>query len=280
VPLIIFVPLVIIGLLILTPEIMPKQDLQFRAPITNSPGSLGFYPDFKRVDHLEELGAFFTNPISLNERQPAGNRQAIPFAGGVLLHNGGYNPGLRKVIRESAVRWADSPLPVIPHLWIENIFQIHEMIERVEGLPGLLAVSLSFPANLSDYDIQAWVEQIVCELPVILQVEPARMAKLAALLTETELSGLSMAPLRGSLPGRNRQEVNGRLYGPAVFPQTLACLQAVKTGRLVILAGGGICTTEQARACLKAGATAVQLDTLLWNDGLSGWDKFTSAQDD
>lgn len=243
---------------------MPKQDLHFNSPLTNAPGTLGFYPDFKRVPGLEGLGAFFTNPISRHERKPASDRCLIQYTGGALLHNAYPNPGLRQVIRQYATRWADSPLPVIPHLMIENIFQINEMIEQVESLAGVTAISLRFANGLTDYDVRAWVEQIICEVPVILQVPPARLADMAVLLADTELSGLSMDSQRGCLPDDQNQSTNGRLFGASLFPQTYLYLKQVKKSRLTIIAGGGIYTDEQVQSCLSAGASAVQLDTVLW----------------
>lgn len=248
---------------------MPKQDFTLTNPITNASGMLGYWPDFKRVPGLDALGAFFTNPISLKERKPAADRCAIRYPGGVLLHNGGANPGLRTVLKQSASRWADSTLPIVPHLVVENIFQVNEMIEQVENLPGVLAVSLEFPSDLGDYDIHAWLEQMICETPVLLQVAPHRLAGLAALLQNTELSGLVMAPLRGSLPANGKTRLtHGRLYGPSLFPQMLQLLQRVKKGRLAIVSGGGIFTRPQVDVSLRAGASAVQLDTVLWNGGL------------
>lgn len=255
---------------------MPKQDLQFSQPLVNAPGTLGFYPDFKRVPGLERLGAFFTNPISRQERKPSARRNVLPYEGGALLHTGMPNPGLRQVLKQYAGRWADCPLPVIPHLWIESIFQVHEMIELVEGLPGVTAISLQFPAELSDYDIQSWVEQIICELPVILMVDPERLPALAELLVSSPLSALGMLPPRGCLPDARSRLLDGHLTGPALFPQTLLHLSRIKKTILAILAGGGVHTSVQAQACLKAGAAAVQVDTILWTGGLAGWGEISS----
>ncbi len=248
---------------------MPKQDLHFSQPITNLPGTLGYYPDFKRVPGLARLGAFFTNPISRNERFPAESRAAIHHAGTVLLHSGFPNPGIWQILKKQAPRWADSPLPVIPHLMVENIFEIQEMIEIIENVPGVSAISLSFSVGISDYDVHAWLEQVVCELPVILQVPPDRLVSLASSLQDTEVSALSMAPPCGSLPSTNHRMVSGRLFGRSLFPQTLLRLRQVKKTRLQILASGGIYSDEQVSVCLAAGATAVQLDTVLWTAGLS-----------
>jgi dihydroorotate dehydrogenase (NAD+) catalytic subunit len=243
---------------------MPKQDLSFRTPICNAPGSLGFYPDLKRMPEIAHLGAFFTNPISLHSRTPASDRCVLPYSGGILLHSGYPNPGLTRIVKICSSRWADSPVPVIPHLLVESIFQLNEMIERLDGLTNLAAISLSFPENLPDIEILSWLDQIICELPLILQVPPARLPSLANFLQETQVSALSMSASRGTLPNQDEINVTGRLFGPALFPQTLQQLVKVMKNHLPVITAGGIYTQEQIDTCLTAGALAIQLDAVLW----------------
>jgi dihydroorotate dehydrogenase (NAD+) catalytic subunit len=59
--------------------------------------------------------------------------------------------------------------------------------------------------------------------------------------------------------------VRGRLFGPAIFPLALQAVAALKERLQVpILASGGVYRGEQATALLRAGASAVQLDGVLW----------------
>jgi dihydroorotate dehydrogenase len=249
---------------------MLKQYLQFFHPLVNAPGSLGFYPDLKRMPEIAHLGAFFTNPISRHSRPPANDRCVLRYPGGILLHSGYPNQGLTRIVKTCALRWADSPVPVIPHLLVEDIFQLNEMIERLDGLTNLAAISLSLPENLPDMEILSWLDQIICELPLILQVQPARLVALSNFLQETQVSALSMSASRGTLPNQDEINVTGRLFGPALFPQTLQQLVKVQKNHLPVIAAGGIYTQEQINTCLSTGALAIQLDTVLWLlDGLT-----------
>ncbi len=64
--------------------------------------------------------------------------------------------------------------------------------------------------------------------------------------------------------------MHGRLFGPAVFPIALASLQeVVKTG-VPVIAAGGVYEPWQVKAFLEVGASAVQLDTVLWS---LGWEE-------
>ena len=58
--------------------------------------------------------------------------------------------------------------------------------------------------------------------------------------------------------------VNGRLYGPAYYPQALSSLRGTVRLGLPVIAGVGVQSEEQAEAMLASGALAVQLDTILW----------------
>ena len=65
------------------------------------------------------------------------------------------------------------------------------------------------------------------------------------------------------------QLVSGRLFGAALFPQALADLEKALAYGVPVIASGGVTTREQVEQMLKAGAFAVQVDTVLWGNGLN-----------
>jgi dihydroorotate dehydrogenase len=243
---------------------MPKQELHFANPITNLPGTLGFYPDFKRLPILRQLGAFFTNPISLHSRSPIDNRRSMINQGVLLLHAGFPNPGIRQVIKTCASRWQDSEVSIIPQLWADQLDDVQRMLELLENLSNIGAVSLSFAPDIPVNDLVRRINQIQCELPLILQVPADRLGEYCLLFAKSYVSGLSLAARRGSLPAGSRKLLSGRLFGRSLFPQTLQALHGIEKSKLIIIASGGIYTRDQADACLNAGADAVQLDTAFW----------------
>ena len=60
--------------------------------------------------------------------------------------------------------------------------------------------------------------------------------------------------------------LSGRLYGPALLPQALAVVQAVAQAGLPVFGAGGVYSPADEAAMLGAGASAVQLDAVLWNN--------------
>ncbi len=245
---------------------MIRQDLYFTSPYLNAAGTLGFRPP-ARWPLPEVQGAFITNPISQGPRTPAAERAALPFPGGFLLHSGLPNPGLSRVLRHHAQRWAQSALPVWVHLLAEDPAATAQMVRRLEGLEGVMAVEIGLPTHASPEECLEIVQAAAGELPlsVCVPVTQAREAWVAR-LPEAGAAGITLAPPRGTLI-REQKPVSGRLYGSALLPQAVAAVQALRKSGLTLLAACGILSRADADMLLAAGASAVQLDVVLWR----GW---------
>lgn len=245
----------------------PKFDLNISPPLMNAAGSLGYFPESGGRLDFSQLGAFITNPISIQRRTPANSRTCQEYPGGLLLHSGYPNPGLRATIRRYAQRWARSPLPIIVHLLVQEAESVAEMVLQLEELEGIMGIELGLPPEIVPEAAVHLVEAAVGELPLIVRVPVERAGELARSLSESPISALSFSPPRGALVGSKGDFVRGRLYGPAVFPLALASLQEVVEHGVPVIAAGGVYEPWQVEAYLAAGAIAVQLDTVLWSLG-------------
>jgi dihydroorotate dehydrogenase (NAD+) catalytic subunit len=243
---------------------MSKYDLTFPIPLLNSSGTLGFAPDAQVMAGVPPLGAFVTNPISLEPRFPAHPPRCLPFTGGFLLHTGWPNPGFRAVLRACRERWARSDLPVVVHLLALSPSEVSRMVERLEGLEGILGVELGIPPGASAQDAASWVSAGVGELPIIARLPLDQASDLAASVSSAGAAAISLGAPRGALPAPDGRLIQGRLYGPALFPQALGTLHALAPLGLPVLASGGIYSPANAEILLSAGAAAVQLDAVLW----------------
>lgn len=243
-----------------------KYDLLIDPPLTNAAGSLGFSPDFRLPLDWPRLGAFFTNPISLEARHAAHRRQVMPFPGGYLLHTGYPNPGFASVLRQHATRWERSSLPVVVSLLVSHAAELVEMVGRLEGIENLLAIEIGIPPGAGRELAQQLVAAAQGELPVIARLNLERAFELGPALTQAD--AICLAAPRGALPDAIGRPVQGRLYGPAIFPQALAATRALAGQGLPVLAGGGVYAAWQAAALMEAGALGVQLDGVLWRGGL------------
>lgn len=246
---------------------MLRQDFYLDSPWMNAAGMLGYAPP-ARWPIPDPMGAFVTNPISLGSRTPAAERSLLNYAGGALLHSGLPNPGLNRVLRKYTRHWAQSNLPVWVHLIGSNPDEIQQMVQRLEGVEGVMAIELGLPPDAQGKDALAFVEAGFGELPLVVHLpftaagEPwlKELPKLGA-------AAITLGAPRGSLPTDTGRPVSGRLYGPALFPLVLAAVQQARRWGLPVIAGAGIYRRQDAQALLDAGARAIQLDTLLWR----GW---------
>jgi dihydroorotate dehydrogenase (NAD+) catalytic subunit len=244
---------------------MPKYDLDLKIPVMNAAGSLGFVLDPNAPINLSQLGAFVTNPISIEKRTPARGPRLMTFSGGFLLHTGFPNLGLNRSISEYASRWRRCPLPVLVHLLVQSPPEVSRMVERLEGLGVVMGIELGLPPY-SDHGLAAdLVSAAIGELPVIARLPLNHACELAPALADFDLGGISLGPPRGALLGPDGRMVHGRIHGPAVFPLALAAVENLVETGLPIIGAGGVYSSLDCEAMLAAGAMAVQLDTTLWS---------------
>jgi dihydroorotate dehydrogenase (NAD+) catalytic subunit len=233
----------------------------------NAAGTLGYAPHAKERVDFNRFGAFITNPISLYPRTPAQTRFCQTTPGGLLIHSGYPNPGLRSVIKQTAIRWERSPLPIIVHLLVNRVKDIKEMVSLLEGREGIIGIELGIPPDCQPSEAVQMVEAAIGEMPQIVRVPMERASEFAAALQGSPLAGISLAPPRGTVLDQQSQPISGRLFGPAVFPYALATIQKLLDFGIPVIAAGGIYQQRQIDALLEIGVFGVQLDAVLWNLG-------------
>lgn len=248
-------------------EFYPGPGLNLTTGWLNSAGMYGFAPP-AHSPVLDGAGAFVTAPISEHARTPAGRRICLSFPGGVLLHSGFPNPGFNSVVRNYAVRWQNSPLPVWVHLLADSPSGLERMVRRLEEMEGVQTLELNMEPGQLDEELDEWINAASGELPLVVCVPPDRLDhQLVERLARLGVSAVSFAPRRGALPYPGGGMVEGRLFGPALYPQTLALVRRAKDWGLPLIASGGVYSRSQVEQLTTAGALAVQVDTALWR----GW---------
>lgn len=251
-----------------------KRDLYFSKPLMNAAGSLGFAPDLrclKDLGGLDRLGAFVTNPFSLRPRLPTAQPAVIEYPGGFLLHTGLPNPGLKAGLKKYSAKWTRSDLPVIVHLMADRPEETLKMVRTLEEIENVMAVELGFAPLLADDILLLTLEMCLGELPLIFSLPVEQILSLGPRLIQEGAQAISIASPRGALaltpnpsPEGKGELVTGRLFGPALFPQTLNVVESAAKLGLPIIGAGGVWTRENVEAMLSAGALAVQVDAALW----------------
>lgn len=245
-----------------------KRELILDPPWTNASGSLGFSAETMSWIEPSALGGFITNPISLSRRTPAGGSRFLPTPGGFVLHTGLPNPGLRGVIRRHQRRWRLTGCPVILHLISGAPRELAQMGETVESIEDIDGVEVGVQAE----DAMAAADLVRAAashgLPVIARLPFEAATALAGAALDAGAAAISFAPPRAAIPGPGGTFVRGRLYGPAVLPMALELVKRIRQAGIEapILAAGGIYRRKDLEAMFVAGASGVQLDSLLWTE--------------
>ena len=230
----------------------------------NAAGSLGFAPDLHGAVDLRRLGTFITSPISLRARTPAHGTRFIPYSGGYLIHTGHPNPGIKPVLRRHAAQWSRSPLPVWVHLLALDVTELAHMVRMLEGAEGVAGVEIGLAPDVSPRAAAAFLAASQGELPVVARLPLERAIELAESVIAAGAAAVSLGAPRGAMPITGGEVIQGRLYGPAVFPLALAVVRALSGRGLTVIGAGGIYKQADIDAMLSAGAIAVQLDASLW----------------
>lgn len=246
---------------------MPKYDLVFAPPVMNAAGSLGFSPKSHHPLLQGGLGAFVTNPISLGQRTPANQRICMEFDRGFLLHSGHPNPGLSSVIRRYAASWQGTRIPVIAHLLGQSAQEVQQMVRRLERRVGVSAIELGLANDCTPAAASELIQAAQGELPVILRLPLEIAIMLGEALQVAPVYAFSLGAPRGSMNQAKGGLVHGRLYGPGLFPLALAITERLAKGVVPVIGAGGIYQPDQIETMLAVGATAVQLDAVLWRLG-------------
>lgn len=248
-----------------------KYSLSLKTPVMPSAGMMGFGDNYHKLINLQKLGAFVTNPVTLEPWSPASGPRVVPLDAGVLVHTGLPNPGLSKVLRHYRETWANMGLPIIIHLVTATPEQARKACQRAGAEDVISAIELGIgddtPLDEAERLVSAAVaateKPILARLPLNSALElgeAVASAGAAALVVCAPPRGTARDPLSGRL-------VVGRVYGPLLKPVilwTVGRLRQMIDPDVPIIGAGGIHSEADARDFIEVGASAVQLDTAIW----------------
>ncbi|MBI3241455.1 MAG: nitronate monooxygenase [Chloroflexi bacterium] len=247
-----------------------KIGLPLASPLIAGGGAFGFADEYASLageTRFSRFGAFVTNPLTLRPRSPANQQHVIPFPGGTLIHTGLPNPGLSAAIRDYEHKWERLGCPVIVHVAATTVDEVAMCAEKLERVESVAGIEIGFRDDEPLAEAEAMLRAAVqrARQPVIVSLPQARAPAFARMAERVGAQAVTAtAPPRGTM--RHKDEwVSGRLYGPALLPQTLSLVRELKTQTaLPIISAGGVHTKDDVEAMLAAGATAVMVDSVVW----------------
>lgn len=246
-----------------------KIGLPLAGPVMLAAGSIGYGEARHRELETGRFGGVVVGPFTRRSRGGSPPPRLAETLGGVVRCAGLQNRGVSAAVRRYGQLWPRMGCPVIAQVADSEADEAAETVGRLAVTDGIAGFELLCQPEAGERETGRLLEVLLLEtdLPVLVKLSLARAATLAPVAIESGAAGVVVgSPAIGAGIRADGRAVTGEMFGPAVFPMTLAALLEVKalglTGSLV--ACGGVHTQQQARDCLRAGADALQLDSLVW----------------
>ena len=262
---------------------LPGLDL--KNPIMNSAGAVYF--GLEDMYGIEKTGALVTKTITMAQR--AGNTQpwVINITSGVMNSVGLANPGVEQVMADLlpkiTAKYAGE-LPVMASIAGESVQEYRDLAKLLSTTGHITAIEVNLSCPNVDrggmafgVDAQAAAEVItavktVTDLPIYAKLSP-NVTDIKPIAKAVEAAGADGIVLINTVVGM-RFDLNtrapqlargtGGMSGAAIHPIAVRFVYEVaQTVTIPVIGVGGIRTVDDALEMLMAGASAVQVGSVL-----------------
>jgi dihydroorotate dehydrogenase (NAD+) catalytic subunit len=248
-----------------------KTGLVLRNPVLTAAGCFGLGRAYHDLVDCAALGAIVVGPVTARPNGGLAPPRAIRVPGGVLIRTGSANPGIHAVVREFAPVWQRLAVPTIVHVAGTRPSEVEFSCQRLAPVESVCGIELGLPSDatvdaVSDL-VQSAARAAHQPLLVRLPLESAHLLYRTAIEAGAHALTVAAPPVGTVWDARTEGFFTGVLYGHLVLPLAQRALHRVAQNASVPLVGcGGVHTSEDARAYLRAGAVAVQVGSALWRD--------------
>lgn len=246
-----------------------KMGLNLANPVMVGSGFCGYGNAYQPLIDMSKFGAVVTQPITLKPQRGISQPRVAETRGGVIINTGQQNPGVKKVLNQYRHIWSKLGVPVIAHLPADDPDHLRRTARALTSAPAIAAIELGLPLWAIPADVSLWANAIQegCELPLLVKLPLGAPPDLAETAAANYVDALVLGtPPEGTAVSAGGQLVTGPMYGPALHSLVLHNLHQLAGFDLPLVAAGGIHTWQDATIFLEHGATAVQLDSLLFVD--------------
>ena len=259
--------------------------LNLKNPIMNSSGAVYFGLEDKYG--IEKTGALVTKTITMTQR--AGNPQpwVIDITSGVMNSVGLANPGVDNVMADFLPKITEKyagDLPVMASIAGESVQEYRELAQLLSATGHITAIEANLSCPNVDrggmafgVDAQSAGEVIaaikaVTDLPVYAKLSP-NVTDIKPIAKAVEAAGAAGIVLINTVVGM-RFDLNtrapqlargtGGMSGAAIHPIAVRFVYEVaQTVTIPVIGVGGVRTVDDALEMLMAGASAVQVGSVL-----------------
>ena len=255
-------------------------------PLIAASGTFGFGREYGELYPLSTLGGISCKGLTLRERPGNPPPRIAETPGGMLNAVGLQNPGVESFIAHELPWLRQQGTVIIANIAGNTPEEYREMAERLsETDVDMIEMNISCP-NVKQGGVQfgttcegvTAVTSAVrrsCKKPLMVKLSP-NVSDIGEMAAAAEAAGADAVSLINTLTGmridiRTRRPIihnnTGGLSGPAVFPVAVRMVwQAAQRVKIPVVGLGGISTWQDAVEMLLAGAAALQIGTVLFQD--------------
>ena len=258
----------------------------FQNPVITASGTFGFGREYSEFYPLKEIGGLSCKGITLKPRQGNPPPRIAETPSGILNAVGLQNPGVDHFIEQDLPWLKEQETVVIANIAGNTPEEYAQMAEKLSGSQvDMIEMNISCPNvkhggvqfGTSCQSVGAITKEVrrYCEKPLMVKLSP-NVSDIAEIAKAAESEGADALSLINTLTGM-RIDINtgrpiihnntGGLSGPAVFPVAVRMVwQAASAVKIPVVGMGGISTWQDAVEMLMAGASAIQIGTVLFSD--------------
>lgn len=260
--------------------------VDFKNPLIAASGTFGFGREFAELYPLSELGGISSKGITLEPRDGNPTPRIAEGESSILNAVGLQNPGVDHFI-ENDLDWLKAQNTVVIANIAGNTAEDYctmaeklsdtsvDMIELNISCPNVKCGGVQFGTQPSSVASITSEVKKHCKKPLIVKLSP-NVTDIAEIARAAESAGADAISMINTLTGM-RIDINtarpiirnntGGMSGPAVFPVAVRMVwQVANAVKIPIIGIGGISKWQDAVEMLMAGASALQIGTVLFND--------------
>lgn len=263
---------------------------RFSNPIFTASGCASSGQELSQFFPLTELGAIVTKSIMTKSRTGRLTPRMAETPSGMLNSIGLQGPGIDAFL-ENDIPWlVEQKAKIIVSIAGETVDEYGVLSRRLRAISGISAVEVNISCpnvenrgqvfachpDTSVAVIEAVRRNIGGELPIIAKLSPdvTDIVEIAAAVINAGVDGLALIntllgmvidtkTLKPKLSGKT-----GGLSGPAIRPVAVRCVYQIRQAlpKIPIIGMGGIRTGNDALEFFAAGANAISVGTMVFND--------------
>lgn len=264
--------------------------VEFKNPVIAASGTFGFGDEYNELYDVSCLGGISSKGLTLNPKEGNEGIRVWETASGMMNSVGLQNPGIQYFIEHSIAQMRRFNTVLIANMGG------HSMDDYVTGASLLSAADIDMlELNISCPNVKSGgmafgvkadvarevVAQVrnVCHKPLIVKLSPnaENIVDMAKACEDAGADALSLVNTfqAMAIDLHRRKPVFNNVYaglsGAAIKPIALRMVHSVcKNVGVPVIGLGGIYTAEDVLEFMMAGATAIQIGTVNFNDPLAG----------